>query len=172
MKKVTKQTKNGVTLTTTDFSGVDIAEVMKKFRHDEILIGIPEEKGGRSSEGEISNAALLALNQFGSPLQNIPARPVLTIGIRNAQKEIAEQLKLATVNALKQGLSAIETYYTRAGIVAATAVKKAINDQEGIAPPSDATLAARKSAGFSGTKALVVTAQMRNAITYVLRGAG
>ena len=34
---------------------------------------------------------------------------------------------------------------------------------------SDATLETRESEGFKGTKALIVTGQMRNAITYVVK---
>jgi hypothetical protein len=94
----------------------------------------------------------------------------MAIGIRKAKDEIAEQFRQAAVNALKQGFAALDTYFERAGIIASNSVKKVINSQEGIKGPSEATLAARKAQGFKGTKALVVTGQMRNAITYVVRG--
>ncbi|MFI5416190.1 MAG: hypothetical protein ACHQXJ_02430, partial [Nitrososphaerales archaeon] len=63
-------------------------------------------------------------------------------------------------------------YYERAGIIAANACKKVINDQEGLKPPAPATLKARKyitASGFKGTKSLLVTGQVRNAITYVVK---
>lgn len=145
-------------------------EIVKKFRHDEVLVGIPEEESPRESDSPIGNAALLAINNFGSPANNIPPRPVMSIGIKNAQKEIAEQFKKACVAALSKGFSAVDQFYSRAGIIASTSIKKVINDQEGIDKPSEATLVARKYLGFPGTKALIVTGQMRNAITYVLRG--
>lgn len=135
----------------------------------ETLVGIPEEDNSRQEQGEIGNAALLFINNFGSPANNIPARPVMEIGIRNAQDQIAEEMKKAAKNGLKKGPKALAQYYERAGIIASNSVKRAINDQIGIEPPADSTLAARQRAGFKGTKALIVTGQMRNAITYVVR---
>ncbi len=159
---------------TSDFTK-QFNETISKFKRDAILIGIPEEKADRKdlekkAEGPINNAAILAINEFGSPKNNIPARPVMSIGIKNAQKEIVEQMKQGAKLALSKGFAAIDTYYNRAGIIASNSVKKAINSQEGIKPPAAETLAARRAAGFKGTKALIVTGQMRNAITYVIDG--
>jgi hypothetical protein len=157
---------------TSDFT-TKFNAIVKKFRNDEVLVGIPEEDNDRKTdedEGPIGNAALLAINNFGSPMNNIPARPVMTIGIRNAQKDIAAQFKLAVQSVLSKGFEALDVYYERAGLIASNSIKKAINSQEGIAEPAEATLAARRARGFKGTKALIVTGQMRNAITYVLRG--
>ena len=154
---------------TSDFTK-SFNETIKKFKRDAVLVGIPEETSERKSDEPISNAAILAINEFGSPLNNIPPRPVMAIGIRNAQEEIGEQFKGAAIAALKNGFSAIDQYYERCGIIASNSVKKAINDQEGIEEPAESTLKARKAQGFSGTKALVVTGQMRNSITYVVKG--
>lgn len=144
--------------------------IVKKFKHDAVLVGIPEAKSDRKDDAPINNAALLAINNFGSPMNNIPARPVMNIGIQNAQEEIAEQFKQAAIGALTKGLSALSVAYNRVGLIAANSIKKAINSQEGIDPPSEATLIAREAAGFKGEKALIVTGQMRNAITYVVKG--
>lgn len=155
-------------LVTSDFTD-QFNKIVKKFKRDAVLVGIPEEKTTRK-DGPINNATILAINNFGSPKNNIPARPVIEIGIRKAQGEIAKQFKDAAVGALSKGVSALSVAYNRAGIIASTSIKKVINSQEGIDGPSDATLAARKAKGFKGTKALIVTAQMRNAITYIVRG--
>lgn len=165
------------TLTVTSDFTKEFNETIKGFQSDAVLIGIPEEKtdrkpGDKGEDGPINNATLLAINEFGSPVNNIPPRPVMAIGIRNAQEEIAEQFKQATKSALKTGISALQVYYNRAGLIASNAVKKAINAQEGFDGPAESTLAARKSAGFKGTKALIVTGQMRNAITYVINKGG
>jgi hypothetical protein len=152
---------------TSDFTK-DFNEIIKSFKNDNVLVGIPENKTDRKENAPINNATLLAINNFGSPINNIPARPVMSIGIKNAQDDIAEQYKLAIKNAFSKGFSALDTYYNRAGIIASNSIKKAINDQLGIEEPSEATLKAREARGFKGTKALVVTGQMRNAITYVV----
>lgn len=156
-------------------------DTIKKFRHDKVLVGIPEDTDGRKDleqEGPIGNAALLALANFGSPMNNIPPWPIMAIGIKNAQDSIAEQFKICAQKVLSSlvggtsGLGAMETYYGRAGLIAATSCKRVINEQEDVPPnkPSAATMASRKAVGFKGDKYWLVTGQMRNAITYVVRG--
>ncbi len=160
MKKVLTVTK--------DFTK-EFNDTIAKFKRDAVLVGIPQEENERSDDEMINNATLLAMNQFGSAAQNIPPRPVMSIGIRKAQDEIAEQFKMAVQKSFSEGINALPIYYNRAGIIASNSIKKVINAQDGIEPPSEATLAARKSAGFTGKKALIVTGQMRNAITYVVK---
>ncbi len=163
---------------TSDFTK-QFNDIIKKFRHDAVLVGIPEEGDERKDDSEmIGNAALLAITNFGSPLNNIPPWPVMSIGIRNAQEEIAEEFKKAaqkTLTAVIRGFLAtdiLSNYYTRAGIIASTAVKKTINAQEDAPDLADSTLAARRARKFKGTSRGIVTGQMRNAITYVLNGEG
>lgn len=157
------------TLVTEDFTD-SFNKIVKSFKKDAVLVGIPQEKTQRTNDQLINNATLLAINNFGSPSNNIPPRPVMAIGLKNAQEEIATQFKLAVQKSFEQGLQALNTYYNRAGIIASNAIKKVINSQEDIDPPSEATLKARESRGFKGNKALIVTGQMRNAITYVVKG--
>lgn len=159
--------KPGVVVT-SDFTQ-EFNDIIKRFKNDAVLVGIPQEEAERTDDQLINNATLLAINNFGSPLNNIPARPVMSIGIKNSKDEIAEQFKLAVQKSFSQGIDLLGTYYERAGIIASNAIKKAINSQDGIKPPADSTLASRKSAGFAGKKALIVTGQMRNAITYVVK---
>lgn len=159
------------TLEVKDFTK-EFNEVISKFKNDSVLVGIPEDETDRE-DGEtagINNATLLAINNFGSPINNIPARPVMEIGIRAAQDDIAAQYKIAAIKALTQGPKALSQYYNRVGIIASTSIKKVINEQIDIDPPSAGTLRTRKSRGFKGTKSLIVTGQLRNAITYVVPG--
>jgi len=162
-----------VSLKESDDKIIDkLNDVVKRFRSDKVLVGIPQDENSRHDENhdqEINNASLLAINHFGSPAQNIPARPVMSIGIKKAQEQIAEQFKICAQKVWTEGFEALDKYYERAGIIASNSVKKVINSQNGIKPPSQATLASRKSAKFPGKKALIVTGQMRNAITYVVK---
>lgn len=155
---------------TTDFTK-KLQDILKSLKKDAVLVGIPEDKDAPRKDGQaITNATLLAINNFGSPARNIPARPVLQVGLRNAQDEIADQFKRAAQVVLTKGPEALEVYYARAGTLAANSVKKAINDQDfdGAPGPAESTLANRRAQGFQGTKSLVVTGQLRNSITYVI----
>ncbi len=153
---------------TSDFTD-NFNSIIRGFRNDEVLVGIPAEETKRDEDAPINNATLLAINNFGSPMNNIPPRPVMQNGIRNADGQIAEQFKKAVTESFSKGFSAMDKYYERAGIIASTSIKKAINDQDFEDGPAESTLAARKARGFKGTKSLIVTGQMRNAITYVVR---
>ena len=156
---------------TSDFTK-QFNDIISQFRYDEVLVGIPEATTDRK-EGEdepINNATILAINEFGSPANNIPARPVMAIGIKNAQEDIAKEMEKACKLALTKGLPAVTQYLERAGIIAANSVKKAINDQDGIEHISFATALARARRGFNGDKALIVTGQLRNSITSVVNG--
>lgn len=157
------------TMTVTEDFTKEFNAIVNKFRRDEVLVGIPQEDNARAKSGQIGNAALLAINNFGSPANNIPARPVMEIGIGKAQGAIAEEFRSAARKAFSGSTSAVSAAYQRAGIIASTSVKMVINDQIGIDGPADSTLKSRKSRGFKGTKSLIVTAQMRNAITYVVK---
>jgi len=157
---------------TSDFTS-QFNEAIKRFRNDAVLVGIPASDSTRDEDG-ITNAALLAINVFGSPANNIPARDVMGQGIRNAQEAVALQFKKCAQEVLTKGPEALHVYYERAGIIASNSVKKAINDQDwpqtgNNEGPSKSTLASRKSRGFKGTKSLIVTGQLRNSITYVVK---
>lgn len=160
------------TLTVTSDFTEEFNRIIAGFKRDVVLVGIPEETTERKDGDPINNATLLAIANFGSPAQNIPAWPIMAIGIKNAQEAIAEEFKKAAVGALSEGLSALSPAYNRAGIIASVAIKKVINAQEDVPEdkPSKATLKARNVRGFKGTKYWLVTGQLRNAITYVVKG--
>lgn len=160
------------TLTVTKDISQQVNALLKQFKKDIVLVGIPQTDSprGEDDNAPINNATLLAINNFGSPGQNIPARPVMEIGIKKAQGDITEQFKKIIANPAA-GYSDWQKYAERAGIIASNSIKKVITDQDGIAPPAPGTLRAREHMGkngFKGTKSLLVTAQMRNAITYVV----
>lgn len=170
MKKPTLQV-------TSDFTK-QFNDIINAYKTDIVLVGIPadhtERKIEEGEEPKINNATIMALNNFGSAANNILAWPVMEIGIKNAQEQIAEQYRLAAKNSLRIGLDALDIYYNRAGIIASNSIKKVINAQEGLPPdrPKESTLEARKRKGFKGKKALIVSGQLRNSITYVVNKGG
>lgn len=150
-----------------------LSQALSKFKEASVLVGIPSQDNERIGPDRqaIGNAAILAINHFGSPMNNIPPRPVLTIGIRNARDQITDQFKLMAQKVLSLGPSAVGIYLERVGIIASNSAKKVINDQDSIPGPAASTLAARARRGFRGTKSLVISGQLRNAITYIIQGA-
>lgn len=150
----------------------EISKIIDLLRDKRTLVGIPQNGSNRDPQtgeyGPINNAALLFINNFGSPDNNIPPRPVMDIGIRLAQDDIASEFRLVGEAALDKKTESLNKYYERIGIIGSNSIKRVINDNLLIDEPSEATLEARKRKGFGGKKALIVTGQMRNAITYVV----
>lgn len=139
-----------------------------------VLVGIPEAKTARKADpsgGPIGNAGLGYIHENGSPKRNIPARPFLVPGVREAGPVAVKHMKQGALDELKAA-GGVEKGMNRAGLHAQTVVKKRIVAQEGFAPLSFYTLKARLRMGFSGWKALIHTSQMLNSITYVLRPRG
>ena len=142
---------------------------IKSLKKYETLVGVPAEKSNRQDDG-INNATILAINEFGSPANNIPSRPVLTIGLRLASDAVTNEMKNAILVGLKKGGDAVLPFYERAGLIASQSVKNVINNQIDIEGPAASTLEGRARRGFKGNKALIVSGQLRNSITWVVKG--
>ena len=159
-------------LSVNDFTK-DFFAAIKTLKEKQTLVGIPSKTSDRKPEpGEapepINNAALLYINEFGSPTQNIPARHPMKTGIKIAQDALADEFRKCAKAAFTHGEAALDQYYERIGIIGSQSVKYVIYTQQDMDPISDATSRSRQSRGFKGEKALIVTGQMRNAITYVV----
>lgn len=167
-----------------------LAELIGK----QVLVGIPESKAERKDDAGANNALIGYVMEFGSPAQNIPARPHLIPGVEKAEKAALVQLRHAASSALDGESKKADQYLNAAGIVAANEVRGEINSN--IPPPlSPKTIRARRRArgtksmreseqvylelvaqgvdpgpaqSETGIVALVNTGQYRNAITYVV----
>lgn len=179
------------------------AGAVKMLSSEAVYIGVPDTKDTRKPDSDkpadepFGNAAIGYLNEYGSPAQNIPARPHMRPGIETVRKEIAEELEAGAKALLTGRTDAVRTAYNRVGIIGVNSVRARITSGEGFAPLSIVTLLARKDrlrtgrriqgAGELGSivrgglskgppdltgvrnKPLIDTGQYRNSITYVIR---
>ena len=146
---------------------------IKELSRARVLVGIPSEKALRREEDgesiDVNNAMLGFIHENGSPAQNIPARPWLSTGIREGRDKIAAQLRRGVMSVLKGTDIGLSKTLHAVGLAAQNAVrKKLINGP--FAPLSPVTIARRRARGRRGTRPLNDTAQMRNAVTYVIDG--
>jgi phage gpG-like protein len=139
-------------------------------RNSRVMVGIPAEDADRKG-GEITNAQLGYIHEFGAPEVNIPARPFLAPGVKGAREEITAQLKKAGQAVLAGNAEAVDRALNAAGIVAQNAARQKI--QAGpFVPLKPATIYQRqhrKVAPRSGEQPLIDTGQLRTSITYVVR---
>lgn len=145
-----------------------LLEAIRMLEQDQVLVGVPAAKASRQATGPINNAALAYIHNYGSPTQNIPARPFLEPGIKAGETPITEQMQRAGEAALNGDAAEVQKRLNAAGIAATSAVKSKIT-QGPFAPLSQSTLAARRRRGRFGTRPLIDTGQLRNSINYVVR---
>lgn len=63
-------------------------------RKNYVLVGIPQKETSREGE-PVTNAELLFIHSNGSPINNIPARPVIEPAIMDDSDRLADMLKTA-----------------------------------------------------------------------------
>lgn len=139
-----------------------------------VLVGIPEEKTDRDDSHDaayVTNAVLGYIHENGAPEANIPARPWLVPGIRDAKAKISDYLRQAGNAALDGDSAKADRAMHAAGLTAVNSVRRKIQTGPFI-PLAPATIAARLRKGRTGTKPLLDTGQLRNSITYVIRDKG
>jgi hypothetical protein len=137
---------------------------------------------------DVTNAMLGYIHDNGSPEANIPARSFMLPGIEAVRPRLESRLASIINGVVKRGEGTIfvEMHLIEVGVVAQKSIQNTIN--EGIPPPlAESTLRARAKRGRKGAgiellsrsmglppsmdfaKPLVDTAQMRNAVNFVLR---
>ena len=136
------------------------------FLNHEVVVGITEETNGARKDGE-GNAALLYKNEKGSPIDHIPARPVLKPAI--AQPQVQEKISTLFRDAAEAALvfgnrEKCEQCFEKAGMIGRDACKKYITDGTNLAPNAPLTILRKGS-----SKPLIDTGSMLNAITYAVR---
>lgn len=146
-----------------------LQKLLKQLPLKSVFVGVPANTS-EAREGEpINNATIAYIQQNGSPANNIPARPFMTIGMDEAKLPATKQLESAAKKFFKsRDMTDIEQGLGKAGFVAENAIKRAINSN--IAPAlAPATIASRNRRGRTGTNTLVDTGALRNSIRYVIR---
>lgn len=160
--------KNGVTVVTDKLAAVVAGiEALVSYR---IMVGVPSDRAGRRDLA-IDNAALAYIHDNGAPEVGIPARPFMLEGVNDVRDRIVEQQEHAAEAALDGKPDKVEQFYHRAGLIAQAGIRAKIT-RGPFVPLKPATLAARRRRGRKGTRPLIDTGQLRNAISYVIRKVG
>jgi hypothetical protein len=119
----------------------------------EVLVGVPADKAPRSG-GQINNATLAYIHNFGSPARNIPARPFLTQGVRKVRAQVLAELRKGAADVLTGGGN-VDATLNRIGMLARNAVVQEITDPEpAFVPLKPATIRARMRKTQAGRRQL------------------
>lgn len=176
----------------------EILRAVDRLAGQEVLVGIPAtetERNDDESGGDLNNAQLGYIHNYGSPKANIPARPFLEPGIEDQRASISNHLRAAAKAAFDGNSDRVDVSLNAAGLIASTGVRNKLNSGafEALAPStvrnrhkSRGTKSMRESEKRyleliaqgsppeqaqeeTGIQPLVNTGQLRNSITYVVR---
>ena len=131
----------------------------------DVLVGVP---AGEGRDDGPTNAEIGYQNEFGSPANNIPARPHLLPGVAAVQDKVVAKLTQAADAAATGRPSDAERHLHAAGLLAQNSVRRTLTTTA-YRPLSEHTLSGRRARGRTGTKPLIDTGQYRRAITYIVR---
>lgn len=178
-----------VTLQTKDHLP-EVEARLKRIAGDRVLVGIPEDKTARKA-GAITNAQLMYIHTNGSSLRGIPPRPDIEPALmaEDNRRRITMLLGRAAQAELSGDHQLALDILGRAGLTGANAAKRWFTDpRNGWAANKRATII-RKARRLRGQTArefakavasgedlsqydtpLIDTAQLRRAITFIVRG--
>lgn len=159
----------------------------------DVMVGIPQSDAERPDGSPATNAQIGYWMEFGAPAANIPPRPFLIPGVEAAEKRVGTQLQKGAKEAIEGNDEGVLGALNGAGLAAQNSVRSQITNGE-FEPLSPVTLQLRYWAkggqkingtlvGYAkvlvakglesypgvSTKPLIVTGQMRNSVTYVVR---
>ena len=132
--------------------------VRKKSMRDEMQKNI-------DSGMKYSAAHSLYIQSHGSPLWQIPPRPVLEPAIEESKTPIAKQLKLSMKSAIDGNTQETDNRLHMAGMVAENAVKAWFENPANKWPPNSPKTIAKKGSDSP----MIDTGEMRKAITHIIR---
>lgn len=174
-----------------------LEKVLAKLAEKPVYVGIPKENTKRP-EGGMTNAALLMIHSKGSPLRNLPARPVIEPAIEDPENAamISKELIAAANKGLNGDQAGFVAGLNAAGLQAQNVCREWFkNPKNGWDPLAESTVKAKMHkalkgaerkkamAGYKEAKSedeavtmqshfgvipLVDTNEMRKAITYVV----
>lgn len=142
-----------------------IAEAIEELTKREVMVGIPD---GPERDGGMTNAELGYIHENGSPITNTPERRFLVPGVEAVQEEVAKRFEKAAQAAMDGNKQGVIRHLNAAGMLAQSAVKGVLSAGD-FAPLAPSTLYKRKLRGIKRISPLIDTAQMRNAVTYIVR---
>lgn len=158
-------------ITGVEVKGHGFEDLMKRIKdgiETKLMVGVPEKNAARGDEGKqkVNNAQLAFIHTYGSPVNNIPARPFLVPAITQTETmdRISELFKQGFEAAIEGGEESATPYLEKAGIVAVNAVNDYIQDSSHFVPNAPETIRRKGS-----DKPLIDTASLKRSITYVIK---
>lgn len=147
-----------------------IAKAMNFMMENEVYVGISDETTTREKGEPVTNAELMFIHTNGSPINNIPARPVIEPAIEDDKDRLASMMEAAFMSAEKDDTDGALKKLKLAGMRAQNVCRAWFTNPKNGWPPNSPRTAARKRAkGSTYPKPLIDTGELRKSITYFIK---
>lgn len=157
---------------------IDLRKSIRFINENYVLVGVPDETNGRDDSADVTNADLLFIHTNGSPVNNIPARPVIEPALYKDRDRITGMLKDSMQKSLEGNRIEALDILRKIGIRAQNVCRAWFVDPDNGWPPNSPRTAAAKiekykkshkgKAGNYEPRPLIDTGELRKSITYVL----
>lgn len=133
-----------------------------------LLIGIPQKKTTREDEA-ITNAELLFIHTNGSPINNVPARPVIEPALEDDMERLTSMLKDFANEAIKGNFEEAQKQLEKTGMRAQNVCRNWFTNADNNWPENAPSVRERKiKKGSTEPKPLIDTGELRKSIIYVV----
>lgn len=153
----------------------DLVKSIKFLNENYVLVGVPDESTDRK-EKDVTNAELLFIHTNGSPINNIPPRPVIEPALYNDKDRLNTMLAKVFDYISKGDKASAIAQLKRVGMRAQNVCRAWFVDPDNGWPPNSPATREAKIRKFrkynkDGTyepRPLIDTGELRKSITYVL----
>lgn len=133
-----------------------------------LLIGIPQKKTTREDEA-ITNAELLFIHTNGSPINNVPARPVIEPALEDDMERLTSMLKDFANEAIEGNFEEAQKQLERTGMRAQNVCRNWFTNADNNWPENAPSVRERKiKKGSTEPRPLIDTGELRKSIIYVV----
>ena len=154
---------------------LDLKDSIRFLNENYVLVGIPDDTTDREDKG-VTNAELLFIHTNGSPVNNIPPRPVIEPALYDSKDVIEKMLDQASKKAISGDKAGTILILKKIGMKAQNICRGWFTNLNNNWPPNSPGTRAAKIRKFrrynkTGTydpRPLIDTGELRKSITYVL----
>ena len=137
-----------------------------------VYVGIPEKETSREDK-KITNAELLFIHTNGSPINNVPARPVIESALKDDRERISKMMERVALNALENNFEEADKNLKLTGMRGQNVSRAWFTNSKNNWPPNSPQVAERKrKKGSTNPRPLIDTGELRKSITYVVVSKG
>lgn len=138
-----------------------------------VYVGIPESETSRPDDKTVTNAELLFIHTNGSPVNNVPARPVIEPALEKDSDRLSKMMEKVVLSALENDFEKAEKNLKLTGMRGQNVSRAWFTDPENKWPPNSPSVErAKRKKGSTNPRPLIDTGELRKSITYVVEVGG